>query len=357
MTESAKEMRKPDADFDARMRSRSLINDKMCSKKPSAEAYATPKKSKKEKALWSGAAAAMRAMLSLTVLMLITPVISQLSAEFILEGFKTAVTRVLPTSLPFMVIADWYVAKGGADELPLLGGGLSKALCIPRCAVAAYICGNLCGFPIGARSIGELYLSGRIDRQRSELLLPICSNPSAAFIIGFVGGLFGSLKCGILLLVCVHLSAFICGVLLRKNRYDRKNYDNIQKQKFDLVESISKSATSSLTLIGYISIFACITGTTASLLNNAAACYVLFAITEVTGGVLHIASSGLPMALRFCAVGFTLAFGGVCVMMQSRALVCTDELSFRPYFFIKLLQGAICALLCLAAFFCCGNSI
>lgn len=294
--------------------------------------------------------AALCALLALGALLLFALLLSQRSAGFVLDGFKTAVTQVLPTSLPFMVIADWYVAHGGAAELPLFSKWLSWALGIPRCAVAAYICGNLCGFPIGARSIGELYASGRIDRRRAELLLPICSNPSAAFVVGFVGGLFGSLKIGVLLLCAVHISAFICGVLFRQSERDYTDFDIISKQRYDIVESVRKTAASSVSLIGYISVFACITGVLASVVDSSALRYVIFAIAEVTGGVVHLASSELPMALRICAVGFTLAFGGVCVMMQSRALVGTDELSFRPYFFLKLLQGAICSLLCLGAY-------
>jgi hypothetical protein len=46
--------------------------------------------------------------------------------------------------------------------------------------------GFLCGFPMGARIIGELYESGKLDREESSLLLAFCNNIGPIYFLSYV---------------------------------------------------------------------------------------------------------------------------------------------------------------------------
>ena len=61
-----------------------------------------------------------------------------------------------------------------------------------------------------------MYDNGIISKKEAERVMTFCNNPGSAFVISAVGvSLFGSLKLGIILYVCVILSSVIVGAVGR----------------------------------------------------------------------------------------------------------------------------------------------
>ena len=139
--------------------------------------------------------------------------LSKEAAEYVKEGFDLAAGYVIPSSFPFMLISDAYVAYGNPENIKLLSNLASKLLGIPKNALAIFISGNIGGFPIGAKAVSECYAEGGLSREEAERLLPLCNNPSCAFVAGGVGlGIYGDIYVGIFLLLSVYLATLTCAI-------------------------------------------------------------------------------------------------------------------------------------------------
>ena len=295
------------------------------------------------------------AALGISALAVIGAYIILLSEEvggYVLEGLSLALTRVIPTALPFMIISDLYMCYGHAEDIKPLGVIFEKIFGIPRVALRAFITGCVCGFPIGVKAVAQLYKGGALSRHEAERLCAYCSNPSCAFIIGAVGaGIYGDIKIGAVLFFSVIGSTLIIGILSRRNVEKINIPVFIPEQSFSFVESVSSAALSCLSVSAFISLFAAIGGTVKKHCALAPVRYALLALLEVTAGVEFFASEApLCGLLSVSLSAFTLGFGGISVMLQSAYFLRGTDLTLTKYFTLKLAQGVICALICSGLF-------
>ena len=122
---------------------------------------------------------------------------SREAGEFALSGMRLAVLAVIPSSFVSMLVCDLYRRVGYPERISFFGRLFSLLFGISRAGLRAFLLGNLCGFPMGAREAGEAYSEGLISREEAERLLPICTNPSPAFTVGVVGGMLGDFRVGV----------------------------------------------------------------------------------------------------------------------------------------------------------------
>ena len=181
----------------------------------------------------------LRSALLLTLTVLSGLFLSEEMGEYVSEGIVLAVTSVVPSSFPFMIISDFYTHYGHPEDLGRIGKAVSRIFGVPLSGLGALICGNVGGFPIGAKMTAELYEGGGIDKRNAERLLPLSSNPSCAFIIGAVGlGMYTSFRIGLVLLASLYLSCVFCAVLTKPTRGNIEfNGINI-KQSYSFVTSV-----------------------------------------------------------------------------------------------------------------------
>jgi len=246
-----------------------------------------------------------------------------------------------------MVISDFYTYYGKPESIPLIKDIFHHAFKLPSAGLGAFICGNVGGFPIGAKITADLYREGGIDKSSAERLMALSSNPSCAFIVGGVGlGMFKDFKTGIILTLSVYLSCIICGVLSKpKSNISNFTY-NISKQKYDFVNSVKNAGSNSVSIISFIALFSVIVGFLKKYIKTEGFLYLLTSILEVTNAVELFANSNiLSRFFKIAACAFSLGFGGVSVMMQTSVFTANEKLSMKPYFLIKLAQGAISSLL------------
>ena len=267
------------------------------------------------------------------------------AAEYVRSGMRLAVECVIPTALPFMIISDLYMAYGRAENLRLLGGLLSRVFGIPMGAIGAFICGNVAGFPIGAKTCAEAYSMGAIKKEDAERLIPLCNNPSCAFVIGGVGiGMCGDIRVGFVLLSSVYAATLICALLTRtKGNESVLSSVNI-RQNYNFIDSVKRSGMSSLSIISFICVFSAVAGIIKKRVKNALIIYLFFPLLEVTNAADALTKTSVfPPSLRLALVAFSLGFGGVCVGMQSSVFVLGAGLKMKKYYLVKLLEGLIAA--------------
>lgn len=73
---------------------------------------------------------------------------------------------------------------------------------------------------------------------------------------------------------------------------------------------------------------------------------ILLGICEVTTGLCGLASSNLAYSVRFLISMTITAFGGLCILAQTKSVLKKD-LSIFPYLIAKILNAAVTALLTL----------
>ena len=285
------------------------------------------------------------AIIILCATLLFGLLISSEGAEFVRSGMLLAVSCVIPSSFPFMIISDVYAAYGRAEKLHHLGRVFSRVLGIPPSALGAFICGNVGGFPLGAKMCADAYRENRLSESDAERLIPLSNNPSCAFIIGGVGiGMWGDVRVGFLLLFSVLSATLICCFITR-GKYTNFDYtNNNTEQNYNFVESVKRAGINCIGIISFISLFCVVCGILKKRVKNALILYPFYSILEVTNAVSVISKSvDLPPALRLSLCAFSLGFGGVCVGMQSAVFVSGANLKMRKYYRIKLLEGVLSA--------------
>ena len=277
--------------------------------------------------------------------------LSREAAGYVISGMELAVFRVVPTAFVSMLVCDIFRGVGGGGGLPLLGWIFSRAFGVSRSCIPAVIMGNICGFPTGAREVARAYEIGSITKEEAERMLPIASNASPAFIVGVVGGMMGDVGVGIRLLFCVTLSTVICGVIIRKNNVVYHNSSVVVRQNCNMIESIKSAGASSLGVISAICAFAVPLGFIEKHVDFLPLKCLFFTTMELAAGVDFLVNeSGFSPVILGGSMAFSLGFGGLCAMLQSRVISADHGISFRWFLPIKMLQGVVSALLFFGSF-------
>ncbi len=285
---------------------------------------------------------------SLTFMILLIIFVSLFSEEvtaFTLDGLRLAIKHVIPSAFPAMLLSDLYVSYGTPESISVLRVLFSGMFGIGPSGLRAYVLGNLCGFPLGARAAAEAYERGELCRGEAERLIPLSSNPSAAFVIGGVGlGMLGNTKLGILLLISLYASSIVCGIVFRtKPKYNSIMPDRT-RQSYNLIKSISSSAESSLIITAFVTAFSIVGGFIEKYVRGKLLRTVMLSVCEVTVGVKYFSVFNEYGAITsFGLIAFTLGFGGISVMLQSAAFIKKSKLSMSKYVPMKLLQAFLCA--------------
>lgn len=273
------------------------------------------------------------------------------------EGIRICLQTVIPSLFPFFVLSKLFVASSISEKCSRLCAPVMKPLfgLSPACA-PALVLGMLGGYPIGAKTAAELYAAGRITRQEAERLLSFCSNAGPAFLFGMLGGILGSAQIAAAL-YCIHLlSAVLTGFFLRQKNDAFSPIPPQQKAaSLSLPEAVSASIRSMAQVCAYIVLFSVLSAFVCKWMPAATPSWMQVLLTgllELSGGCCRLSEVSQPTLRLLLAALFT-TFGGLCVWLQTQAVIAPAGLTGRRYLAGKLLQCAIALLLTLALFSCC----
>jgi len=125
-------------------------------------------------------------------------------------------SSVIPSLFPFMVLSSAFVGNVSASSFKFVRKISRRLFGISAFATAAFICGMICGYPIGAKCTRELYDQKKITASEAESLIAYSNNSGPLFVIGAIGiGMFNSVKGGILLYIIQLISALTAAMLLK----------------------------------------------------------------------------------------------------------------------------------------------
>ena len=288
----------------------------------------------------------------LLLFLLVHPEEALLSAK---DGMSLWLNVMIPTLLPFLILTGILLKTGNIPQLlePLdpfwkLFFGISPA------GAYVLILGFLCGYPMGAKLAHDLYINHQISQREGEYLLTFSCNASPAFIFSYLSQniLEGKIPPHSLLLILLSAD-FVCMLFFRflvyhgntvssvKPEYRKKETYQQDSTGVILDVSIMSGFETITRLGGYILIF--------SLLFTGFYHYwpfcsqnkiLLTSPIELTTGLHQIAQSAFSWKIKYITSMTLTAFGGFCVMFQTKS-VLEEKLSILPYIFAKCLNASL----------------
>lgn len=276
------------------------------------------------------------------------------------DGLSLWIACVIPSLFPYFFITATlsqlqFTKKVGAFLSPL-----SKRLFnCGGCVGYAFLISTLSGYPLGAKTVSDLKLSGALNDDEAIRASCTCSTSSPMFLISSVGTImFSSRAFGIKLFVTHILCALINGFLFSfyKKTSPIKKFSNFTTTQSDniLYDSIYSAVISVLIVGGLITVFYLLTEV---LLSVGILKPFIFLLTKITGN--ENTSKSIILGLFECTKGlktlsvngktlFTLpicaslcGFGGFSVLAQSLAYLKKAKIKTAPFLLSKVTSAVL----------------
>lgn len=264
------------------------------------------------------------------------------AAQAVRDGLALCAGSVIPALFPFLAVSGLLTALDAGASQAL--GPLARLLGCSRAGARAFLLGLTGSYPVGARTVAQLYRRGGISRREACRLLLFSNNCGPAFILGVAGlGCFGSLRAGVLLWGVHILAALVIALVLPRRAAEPPERPGSVPARPALVPAliaaVRDAAGTMVYICGFVVFFLVllrvmgrVTGLSHPVLSGA---------VELTQGIL-----ALPHTRRgFVWAAGLLGWGGLSVHGQSAAVLSGTDLPMGPYLAAKAAHAAVSVLL------------
>ena len=281
-------------------------------------------------------------------------------------GLSLCAELIVPSLLPFFTASALLIRLGVPQLLGRALAPLARRLWgVSGVGASAFFAGVCGGYPLGAQTVAELYITGQIEKDEAERLLRFCNNSGPSFLVGVIGaGIFSSRAAG-LLLYAVHLSsALLTGAFFRRGKPPAATPQPWKEPGFAgaLVASVRQAVSAVLSVCGFVVCFCVLSGlldalgvwnTAASFFSRASGIgtddmrALLIGLLELSSGIGTL--RGLPPSGgRFVLSAFLCGWGGLSVQFQTMAVLAETDLDARGHLVGRVFSAFLSALLAAA---------
>jgi len=133
------------------------------------------------------------------------------AVDFVIKALNLCYLIIIPSIFPFLIISRLFFSSPLFESIGKLLNKPARFLFdISGEYTNAFLLGSITGFPIGAKSAGDIYNANKYTKNEAERTLAFCNNCSAPFIITAAGiAVFGSSGIGFLLFLTQIISALL----------------------------------------------------------------------------------------------------------------------------------------------------
>lgn len=251
------------------------------------------------------------------------------------NAISLCLMTVIPSLFPFFLLSNLL----GAGLLGYTGkslGWLGKLLKIPKGSESLFLIGILGGYPTGAKAVADAYRNRCISREDGCRMLGFCSNAGPSFLFGIVGAQFTS-GITVFALWLIHILSAVCvGVTLPGGCEETEK--TIKSSPITLPQALKQSVSTMAQVCGWILVFRVVF----AYLSRWLLWLLPMQVRVLICGFLEITIGTAALSvfpgewMRFLFAGVILAFGGVCVTLQTLSL--TGNLGMEMYLPGKALQ-------------------
>ena len=260
------------------------------------------------------------------------------------EAVALCLEVLIPSLFPFFICSVTLTGSLNGQTVRVLRP-LEKLFRIPRGSVSLLLVGFLGGYPSGVQSIAQASAAGQLSRAESRRMAAFCNNAGPAFLFGMVSPFFDCPAAPWVLWAIHIISAWLVSVVIppRGGTFTPGDISG----EITLPEALEKSLKITASVCGWVILFRVGIGFLKPVIHTVIPLPLQVLLTgalELSNGCISLGDISCT-GLRFVTASVLLAFGGVCVTMQTRS-VCGD-LSMDLYLPGKLLQTAFSFLLSL----------
>lgn len=264
------------------------------------------------------------------------------AAQAVRDGLALCAGSVIPALFPFLAVSGLLTALD-AGASPALGP-LARLLGCSRAGARAFLLGLTGSYPVGARTVAQLYRRGGISRREACRLLLFSNNCGPAFILGVAGlGCFGSLRAGVLLWGVHILAALVIALALPRQAAEPPERPGSVPARPPLVPAliaaVRDAAGTMVYICGFVVFFLVLTRLLTALTGLEHP--LPLGLLELTGGILRLSGARGDFVLAAALMGW----GGVCVHCQTAAVLEGSGLHMRGYLSAKAAQAVLSAAL------------
>lgn len=263
---------------------------------------------------------------------------SKCAVNSISDGIRLCLQTVIPALFPFLILSG--VLNGCFLGQSFLFMAPVRRFCkIPDGTESIFLIGLISGYPVGARLITEAYNAGCITKESARRMLGFCSNAGPAFLFGMLAGVFTQ-KFTPWILWGIHIiSSLIVAHILPCGSQERCTLPI--KHKISLTDSLNNAIRNFATICGWVIMFRLVL----AFFNKWFLWIFPLELQVLISGLIEISNGCILLqqieneGMRFIITSVILAFGGLCVGMQTVSV--TGSLGTGYYFPGKLLQTII----------------
>ncbi len=288
-------------------------------------------------------------VLILIILIVINPAKYISSA---LNGLTAFATKVLPCTLPFMILTKLVIEQGDIEKFcKFLRKPFNLLYKTSENAGYVYFMSILSGYPVGAKMISDLYDRGKITTDEACRMCSFCSNSGPMFIIGTVGALLlNNIVLGFILFLSHIISALLNGLIYRNVKFENSrnfscenNMKNSTREPLTFGDIISDSVEAVLNVGTVICLFFIIIDALQPIFlllpNQTLPLYE--GVVELTRGCID--ASTLPIFLGTIICSFVISFGGISTILQSSVMLKKLKIPIWLFSVQKFTHGLISA--------------
>lgn len=270
---------------------------------------------------------------------------------------------MIPTLLPFMILSSLLIQLRLHRVIcRIVSPVLMPLFRVRTDCIYCIFFGFLCGFPMGAKIVADLYTNAYISKKEASYLLSFCNNIGPIYFISIV--LLGlPVKNYLPFLLGMYGIPFFYGLLLRYTYYGKSLEKNRIASPYTM--SISDSHTTKTSnsdsfflfldnsiinslhaitkLGGYMIIFNLCTCIPYLLCRQFPFLFCACnCILEISSGIQHTLHTSLSMLQKSLIIFPALTFGGISCFAQACSMTKDTGLSMISYTFHKIIQTILC---------------
>ncbi len=269
-------------------------------------------------------------------------------AKSVSEGISLWAVSVLPATFPLLFLTALFTRL---KVYQLLSRAVSpiarKGFRISGAGGCAALLSMLSGYPVGARTVLDLYEKGYVSEEETFRLSCLCSTTGPMFLVGVVGSaMFQNALLGWVLLLSHYIGILTVCFFLRftaKNKPVKQEFLPVIQNGNLVSESLTSSVLSILCVGGSIAVFYAfgqmLSDIGAFLSMGTTAEGILRGLLEMTSGCALLSKNCTPLSLALCC--FLVTFGGLCVLVQQIAYLSRAKVNTLRFVAVKLLQAVI----------------
>lgn len=266
------------------------------------------------------------------------------------KGIELSIYSVIPALFPFMLLTNYMISHDLCQYISyFFYPFLSKLFHVSKNGCFAVLIGFTGGYPMGAKTINDLYERNLISNSEAKYLSTFCNNCSLSFLINYI--IYTCLNNRMIvdgnfaidtksLIALVYLPAVCVGIVNRfffkkKIIFDKTNLHSTNHPAKQ-TSVIRSSTLSILNLCIYVICFSVLVEFVHSFtMKNLYKC-IIVSLVEITSGCKYTATHLPAGSLQLFIILFVCIFGGLSITFQSISQF--KDKSFIKYYIIGKIE-------------------